>query len=373
MTTWECQKCDIRYNYELDVCSYCQGSLIKKQESSARVSASTKVLSAPLGHEDVPYWVGLLESKEGAKMIHKQKSDLVAGSDVSLSHDEEETKEIVGVLGAGIMGQGLVEHLLLNGHRIVWVARNPEHLKKACEKVFTRIGRSTDARDVERLRGCCTLTDKTEKLGDCDLVIEAIVEEVEPKVELYREAEKHMRQGAILATNTSGLSLESLSAHLTYPENFGALHFFNPVTRMQLVETALCSKSSETTSKFLDDFARRIGKTPIRVAATPAFAVNRALMPLINEVIRELEEGVADAESIDEAIRLGLNHPMGPLALADLIGLDVCEKIMNNLAERTGDSTYAPRPLLSQKVAEGKLGRKTSEGFYTYRPRPVTG
>ena len=157
---------------------------------------------------------------------------------------------------------------------------------------------------------------------------------------------------------------------LRRPERFGALHFFNPPNRMRLVETAVAPQTSAETSARLDEVALSLGKTPVRVAATPAFAVNRVLMPLLNEAVRELEEGVAPAESIDDAVRLGLNHPMGPLALADLIGLDVVLEIMGNLAERTGDETYEPRPMLRRLVAEGKLGRKTGEGFYVYETRP---
>ena len=139
---------------------------------------------------------------------------------------------------------------------------------------------------------------------------------------------------------------------------------------MRLVETAVGSRTSPETSAFLDAFARSLGKIPVRVAAQPAFAVNRALMPLINEAVRELEEEVASAELIDEAVRLGLNHPMGPLALADLIGLDTVVNIMDNLSARTGDPTYAPRPFLRQLVAAGKLGRKSGEGFFSYESVP---
>jgi 3-hydroxybutyryl-CoA dehydrogenase len=197
-------------------------------------------------------------------------------------------------------------------------------------------------------------------------VIEAVVEETESKKAALAAAEKHMRDDAVLATNTSGLSIEDLATALARPKNFGVLHFFNPATRMRLVETAIGTQTSPATAEFLDAFSRALGKIPVRVAAKPAFAVNRALMPLLNEAVRELEEGVAPAESIDEAVRLGLNHPMGPLALADLIGLDVVVDIMDNLAERTGDDTYAPRPKLRELVSAGKLGRKSGEGFYEY-------
>jgi 3-hydroxybutyryl-CoA dehydrogenase len=181
--------------------------------------------------------------------------------------------------------------------------------------------------------------------------------------------EAAMRANTVLATNTSGLSLEDMAESLTRPEQFGALHFFNPPIRMKLVETAVCSKTSQETSAFLDTFAVSLGRVPIRVAATPAFAVNRALMPLLNEAVRELEDGVASAEDIDAAVRLGLNHPMGPLALCDLIGIDVVVNIMDNLVDRTGDESYAPRPLLRTMIEDGRLGRKTGTGFYDHSRR----
>ncbi len=186
------------------------------------------------------------------------------------------------------------------------------------------------------------------------------------KVETLKRIEPHMRPDALLVTNTSGLSLDALSSALERPQRFGALHFFNPVNRMRLVETSAASETSDQTAEELDRLSVALGKTPVRVKARPAFVVNRVLMPLINEAVRSLEEEAADAEHIDEAIRLGLNHPMGPLALADLVGLDVVVEIMENLVGQTGDAVYAPRESLTRLVAEGRLGRKTGSGFYSY-------
>jgi len=373
MKTWHCQHCDLSYAYELPVCSFCGGELNLIEAPEAMVLAVTEVNSPPLGHENVPYWTALLEAKDHSKTLYKSDVPLVTKEVVLFGDQHMEERLTVGILGCGIMGSGLAEHLLAHGHPVIWYARNDEKLEKARQRVMNRLGRTLDASDVEHASERLKTTGALEDLAPSDMVIEAIAEEMSAKLVLLSDVEPFVRDDVVIATNTSGLSIDDLSCALTHPERFGALHFFNPVPRMRLVETAVGSATSPEVSAFLDDFARSLGKTPVRVSATPAFAVNRALMPLINEAIRELEEGVADAESIDQAITLGLNHPMGPLALADLIGLDVCEKIMRNLAERLGDKTYLPRPLLVQLVAEGNLGRKTGQGFYQHTTRPVSG
>jgi 3-hydroxybutyryl-CoA dehydrogenase len=325
-----------------------------------------------VGHEDVPYWTALVRSEDGGLALQKLDHPVGVGQLVSFGAEERAELAVVGIVGTGVMGRGLTELLLSSDHMVVWCGRSEASLERARQALSEKLGRTMDdAEQAEALSRLTTTTDYA-ALAGCDVVVEAVVEEMEPKKAVLAQVEAHMRADAILATNTSGLPIDELASVLSRPENFGVLHFFNPPTRMRLVETATGERTSAETSAYLDAFARSLGKIPVRVAATPAFAVNRALMPLLNEAVRELEEGVASAEAIDEAIRLGLNHPMGPLALADLIGLDVVVNIMENLAERTGDATYAPRPLLLAKVAEGHLGRKTGQGFYTYAQAPRT-
>jgi len=373
MKTWHCQSCDISYSYELPVCSYCGRSLETIEASEATVLAITEVNAPPLGHENVPYWTALIEAPDATKVLYKSDVALSTGEVLDFAHSSNDQAMTIAVLGCGTMGAGLAEHLLSRGLPVIWYARNLEKLQAAHQKVLDRLSRTLDATELARAGERLTVTDDLQALAPADVVIEAIAEDMGAKLSLLSSVEPYLQDSAIIATNTSGLSVDDLATVLTRPERFGVQHFFNPVPRMQLVETAVGSMTSPEVSQFLDDFARALGKTPVRVSATPAFAVNRALMPLINEAVRELEEGVADAEKIDQAITLGLNHPMGPLALADLIGLDVCEKIMRNLAERLADETYEPRPLLVELVAEGKLGRKTGEGFYVHTKRPVSG
>ncbi len=372
MSHWDCPNCGRSYAYELPTCTWCRVDLREHDPETGVVAAVTQVEAPSVGHEDVPYWVALVKAADGSFALREYDVVRCVGETVSLAREKAAALATFGVVGTGTMGRGLVELLLSRGHDVVWVGRTQERLEAGKARVLDRLARVMDEDQLSHAAERLTLSPDFAALGDRDVVIEAVLEEFEPKAATLAAAEAAMRPDAILGTNTSGLPIDELAAGLRRPERFGALHFFNPPTRMRLVETAVGPLTSEGTSARLDDIARGLGKIPVRVAATPAFAVNRVLMPLLNEAVRELEEGVAPAESIDEAVRLGLNHPMGPLALADLIGLDVVLEIMGNLAERTGDDTYEPRPMLRRLVAEGKLGRKTGEGFYTYEQRPRT-
>lgn len=362
-----CPECGRVYGYALPSCSWCRVPLDEREAETGVAVAVAEVSVPMLGHEDVPYWSVLAQSVDGLYTVVKSDVAVRVGDEVSVARAEEAELHVVGLVGTGVMGSSLAEFLLSRGHRVVWVGRTMARLQTAKARVLDRLGRVQDETELAESEQRLTISDDYSALAACDVVIEAVVEQMEPKKEALRRAEAAMRPGALLATNTSGLSLDDLSGVLARPQDFGALHFFNPATRMRLVETAVAPATSEATSQELDAFALSLGKIPVRVAATPAFAVNRALMPLLNEAVRELEDGVADAASIDEAVRLGLNHPMGPLALSDLIGLDVLVEIMDNLAERTGDETYRPRPLIRAKVAAGELGRKTGRGFYEYQ------
>jgi 3-hydroxybutyryl-CoA dehydrogenase len=366
-----CTGCGRRYAYALQDCTFCGSPLAERTPATARVAAVTEVRAPSTGHEDVPYWVAFLEADDGSRSLLKLDHPVTAGDEIAMAADERPALAVIGILGTGVMGMSLTELLLARGHRVVWVGRSEASFERARARVFDRLSRVMGDDEIAAASAALQTSVSYEPLGSCDVVIEAVVEELATKAAVLAEAESAMREDAILATNTSGLSLDDLAAHLSRPERFGGLHFFNPATRMRLVETTVCRRTSQSTSEALDALALSLGKIPIRVAATPAFVVNRVLMPLLNEAARAFEEGVAPADHIDEAVRLGLNHPMGPLALADLIGLDVVVDIMDNLVERTGDSAYTARPILRELVASGHLGRKTGHGFYDYTPSPA--
>lgn len=372
MSHWACPSCGRDYSYELAECTWCHVGLERLDPVSGVVTVVTRVDVASIEHEDVPYWVALLTTDDGSLALRKSDTPVCLGEVVPTGRVASAELARFGIVGTGVMGQGLVELLLSRGHTVSWVGRDLGRLQDGRRRVAGRLSRIMEEQQVHEATSRLVVSIGLDVLSECDVVIEAVVEELAPKAAVLAAVERAMRDDAVLTTNTSGLPLDELASALARPERFGALHFFNPPNRMRLVETAVSPWTSVQTSMALDEIASSLGKTPIRVAATPAFAVNRVLMPLLNEAVRELEEGVASAQSIDDAIRLGLNHPMGPLALADLIGLDVVIDIMDNLAARTNDVTYAPRAMLRAMVAEGNLGRKTGEGFYTYEYRPRT-
>jgi 3-hydroxybutyryl-CoA dehydrogenase len=332
--------------------------------------AVTEVHIPSIGHEDVPYWVALLRCDDGRLAMRKLDVRVALGDRLAVGGGPAEDQLTVGVVGSGVMGRGLVELMLTKGHPVVFSGRSLERLESARKRVLDRLARVMDEAQVADADSRLGLSEGPAGLAGCDVVVEAVVEDLAPKAAALQDAESAMREDAVLATNTSSLPLGDLSLGLAAPERFGGLHFFNPPNRMRLIEIARCPKTTDETAAFLDSFASSLGKIPVRVAAKPGFVVNRVLMPLLNEAVRVLEDGVAPADDIDQAVRLGLNHPMGPLALADLIGLDVVVSIMDDLHERIGDEAYAPRPYLRELVAAGKLGRKTGEGFYSYEAPP---
>ena len=366
MARFLCPDCGRAFAYPISSCTWCGVALTTSPHLDGIVEAVTQVSVPSVGHEDVPYWCALVRGEDGSATIVERDHAVAVGDAMSLGHTASIELATVGVVGTGVMGCSLVELLVSRGHRVRWHGRSVQRMARSVDKVMLRLGRVMNEDELADAAARLQSSNAYDVLADCDVVIEAVVEELAPKQVVLAAAESVMAPNAVLATNTSGLSLDDLATALSRPERFGALHFFNPATRMRLVETAVCGRTSPDVAEHLDRFARSLGKVPVRVAATPAFAVNRALMPLLNEAVRELEEGVASASAIDDAIRLGLNHPMGPLALIDLIGVDVVVDIMENLAVRTGDETYAPRPMLLEMVGRAALGRKTGHGFYEY-------
>jgi 3-hydroxybutyryl-CoA dehydrogenase len=229
-------------------------------------------------------------------------------------------------------------------------------------KSLTRLAEKGGADPEEVL----SRVETVDELVAADLMIEAVVEDAAVKEDVFRRADALLPDEAILASNTSSIPIGSLAAATSRPDRVIGMHFFNPVPVLQLVEIVRGRETSDETAEAITELARELGKTPAVANDFPGFVSNRILMPFLNEAVQALEEGVAEAEAIDTIAKLGFNHPLGPLALADLIGLDTCVAIMEVLHDGLGDERYAPRPLLRELVADGKLGRKSGEGFYTY-------
>jgi len=277
----------------------------------------------------------------------------------------------VGVIGAGTMGNGIAQVSAAAGLSVIMV----DVAQAAVDRGFAAIGTSLDrlvkkeklsAQDAAAVRARIRATTEYADLARADLVIEAATENVDIKCRIMRQADEIIAPQAVLATNTSSISITALAAGTSHPERFIGMHFFNPVPVMALVELIRGLLTNDATQAAAADFIRRIGKTAINVKNSPGFAVNRILVPMINEAIFTLQEGVATAAEIDEGMRLGCNHPIGPLALADHGGLDTLLSVLEVFQRDFGDPKYRPAPLLREMVSAGMLGRKSGKGFYSY-------
>ena len=277
----------------------------------------------------------------------------------------------VGVVGAGTMGNGIAQVFAAAGFGVVLHDISEERVRAglaAVEKSLDRLLKKERISQADRdatLANIGTATE-LEALAGVDLVVEAASEELAIKAQIFQSLDRICRPDAVLASNTSSISLTRIARETTHPGRVIGMHFMNPVPLMKLVEVIRALQTSDETYRLIEDLSRRIGKTPVEVNDSPGFVSNRILLPMINEAVYTLYEGVADAEAIDQVMKLGMNHPMGPLALADLIGLDTCLAIMEVLHEGLGDSKYRPCPLLRRMVDAGYLGRKSGRGFYTY-------
>lgn len=284
--------------------------------------------------------------------------------------------QTITVIGSGTMGNGIAHVFAQNGYKVNLVDVSEDALKKGMETIEKNLARQVKKEKISEddkkktLGNITSTTDMKKAASNMDLAVEAVSEKIEIKREIFQQLDKNSPESAILASNTSSISITNIASSTSRPDKVIGMHFMNPVPVMKLVEVIRGYATSDDVTQKIMDLSKKIGKIPVEANDYPGFVSNRVLLPMINEAIHTLHEGVAGVQEIDTVMKLGMGHPMGPLHLADFIGLDVCQSILEVMHDGFGDPKFAPSPLLKNMVLAGHLGAKSGQGFYDYREDP---
>ena len=362
---YHCKKCNKSWNFPIGRCIFCGNDADTITETVYEVMGYSEVNIPSKGNEKTPYYVYILKDKNDNKIIQKSFTKYQIGDRFDLDDDKSESLTI-GVVGTGLLGSQIAEYTLQHDYPTIVKTRSESRKKSLYDKIKKRISKSLTEDEVGRYLQKLEITTDHSEMGRCDVIIEAVSEDIDVKKNLFKELSNICNHNTIFATNTSSLSIDDLANITDRPDKFIGMHFFNPVHKMDLIELVMGKSTSEETKNAMVALATNLNKKPIVVKNSPGFIVNRFLLPQINEAVRIFEEGIATKEGIDSAIKLGLNNPMGPFELADIIGLDICVSILEVLADGLENERFKPTKLLYEMVNEGKLGYKSGEGFYKY-------
>lgn len=360
-----CSDCERWWNYPVKKCIFCGGDVQEVIETNYKVIGFTQIRVPSAENPKVPYFNYLLEDKNGNKIIIKSLEEHQIGDKLDLGEvDKKNNVYKIGVVGTGQMGYGIAEYILKKGHQTIVKTRS--HQDKIISKFEKKLSKDYTEEEKKEILENLTVTSDYSVMSDCDIIIEAVPEDLNIKKTVFKELSRFCGSDTIFATNTSSISIDKIAESTDRPEMIIGMHFFNPVSRMDLIEVVVSDKTSDESKQWILNFSSELEKVPIVVKNSPGFIVNRLLLPQINEAVLLLEEGVANKEDIDKAMKLGLNHPMGPLQLADFIGLDICLSILETIYTNLGDEKYRPAKTLVEMVKNGNLGFKSGEGFYNY-------
>tara|TARA_B100000315_G_scaffold93470_1_gene85964 strand:- start:670 stop:1701 length:1032 start_codon:yes stop_codon:yes gene_type:complete len=343
--------------------------VIELESSKSTVRGFTKIEIPSPGHTRVPYCNLLLEDEYGNFEIRKSYSDYKLGELIEAKPKESRKvvkSKTVGIVGTGAMGTGIAQICAQTGYHVIMIDRRERVAIEARAKIDKELSKTTKDELKHKILSRIRITTNLYDLKHSDLVIEVLTEDMELKKEVFNVLDNECSRDTIFATNTSSLSVTELSEVLNDPGRLVGLHFFNPVPRMKLVEIVRSKHTSDAAVEYAKGVACELDKISVITGDAPGFIVNRLLLVFLNEAMDKYADGTSTAEDIDKAVTLGLNHPMGPLALSDLIGLDVCKAILDVLYEGYKDLKYKPCKTLCEMVEKGNLGRKTGEGFYSY-------